>query len=296
MRNDSETAVKHGRKMKKVARFIASLGFASMMSAGCGGGDADNVKADAPKAERTRITFFAAASMTETLSAIAERYESEHPDTEIVFSFDSSGTLKTQIIEGAYCDIFMSASPKQMNQLESGNGQNDGYLLSGTRTDLLQNKVVLAVPDGNPKNIKGFDDLIKRLGEGDILLAVGNSDVPVGQYTAKLFSAYGLNPDDLYGSRTLTIGNNVKEITTQVKESVADAGIIYATDAKSAKLTAVDTAPEDSVGRVIYPVAVLKQSKHPGKAADVVQYLKNDESRKIFESVGFTVIAPSDGK
>lgn len=283
-------------KFGKIAGFVASLGLVALMSAGCESDDADGEKGDSQTAERTRITFFAAASMTETLAAIAQRYEAEHPDTEIVFSFDSSGTLKTLIIEGAYCDIFMSASPRQMNQLDSGNGENEGYLMSGTRTDLLENQVVLVVPDGNPKGIKGFDDLIKRLGDGGILLAVGNSDVPVGQYSAKLFLAYGLNPDELYGSGTLTIGNNVKEITSQVKESVADAGIIYATDAKSAGLTVVDTAPEKAVGRVIYPVAVLKGSKHAGKAEDIIEYLKNDESRKIFESVGFKslILQPAD--
>ena len=116
------------------------------------------------------------------------------------------------------------------------------------------------------------------------------SDVPVGQYTQKLFAYYGLNMDDLYRSKTLTVGNNVKEITTQVKEGVADAGIIYSTDAYSAGLTFVDTANTEMVGKVVYPVAVLKQSKHQKEARDIVNYLKNDESRRIFESVGFTIL------
>lgn len=279
------------KNLKKASGIFSVLGLSLILFSGCG--DESAVAGSKEKSQKTRITFFAAASMTETLSSVAEKYQKEHPDVDIVFSFDSSGTLKTQIVEGAYCDIFMSASTKQMNELDKNSGKaapGADYVLSDTRVNLLENKVVLAVPDGNPKNIGSFAELVNSLNGGRVLLAIGNSDVPVGQYTQKLFAYYGLNMDDLYRSKTLTIGNNVKEITTQVKEGVADAGIIYSTDAYSAGLTFVDTANTEMVGKVVYPVAVLKQSKHQKEARDIVNYLKNDESRRIFESVGFTVL------
>ena len=279
------------KNLKKASGIFSVLGLSLILFSGCG--DESAVEGSQEKSQKTRITFFAAASMTETLSSVAEKYQKEHPDVDIVFSFDSSGTLKTQIVEGAYCDIFMSASTKQMNELDKNSGKaapGADYVLSDTRVNLLENKVVLAVPDGNPKNIGSFAELVNSLNGGRVLLAIGNSDVPVGQYTQKLFAYYGLNMDDLYRSKTLTVGNNVKEITTQVKEGVADAGIIYSTDAYSAGLTFVDTANTEMVGKVVYPVAVLKQSKHQKEARDIVNYLKNDESRRIFESVGFTVL------
>lgn len=279
------------KNLKKALGIFSVLGLSLILFSGCG--DESAVEGSQEKSQKTRITFFAAASMTETLSSVAEKYQKEHPDVDIVFSFDSSGTLKTQIVEGAYCDIFMSASTKQMNELDKNSGKaapGADYVLSDTRVNLLENKVVLAVPDGNPKNIGSFAELVNSLNEGRVLLAIGNSDVPVGQYTQKLFAYYGLNMDDLYRSKTLTVGNNVKEITTQVKEGVADAGIIYSTDAYSAGLTFVDTANTEMVGKVVYPVAVLKQSKHQKEARDIVNYLKNDESRRIFESVGFTIL------
>jgi molybdate transport system substrate-binding protein len=279
------------KNLKKASGIFSVLGLSLILFSGCG--DESAVEGSQEKSQKNRITFFAAASMTETLSSVAEKYQKEHPDVDIVFSFDSSGTLKTQIVEGAYCDIFMSASTKQMNELDKNSGKaapGADYVLSDTRVNLLENKVVLAVPNGNPKNIGSFAELVNSLNEGMVLLAIGNSDVPVGQYTQKLFAYYGLNMDDLYRSKTITVGNNVKEITTQVKEGVADAGIIYSTDAYSAGLTFVDTANTEMVGKVVYPVAVLKQSKHQKEARDIVNYLKNDESRRIFESVGFTVL------
>ena len=284
--------------IEKTSLLISSVFL--LFAAGCGNGDeASEGKASAgADFKKTRITFFAAASMTETLSAIEKKYERAHPDTDIVFSFDSSGTLKTQITEGAYCDIFMSASPKQMNQLDKDGG---GYVRRDTRTDLLENKLVLAAAHGNPKNIGSFEELPAAVRSRSLLLAVGNTDVPAGQYAMKLFDYYGMKPEDLFESGSVTLGSNVKEITSQVREGTADAGIIYATDARAAGLAVVDEADTGIVGRVIYPVAVLKQSVHADAAIRVVEYLKSPEAASVFEEAGFTVIrsAPAgsgDGK
>ena len=245
---------------------------------------------------KTELNVFAAASMTETLNQIAENYKSVEPDVTLTFNFASSGDLLTQIKEGADCDIFISAAPKQMNELDGtladdSNKNPDGLdeLLEGTRFDMLENKVVLAVPDGNPKGIESFDQLAELLRAGDVFLAMGNSDVPVGQYTQKIFAHYGLDEQTMADAGELTYGSNVKEVT-QVSEGAVDCGIIYATDANAAGLTAVDEATADMCGQVIYPAAILKNSPNPDAARAFLDYLTGDSAGKVFKSVGFTPI------
>jgi molybdate transport system substrate-binding protein len=237
----------------------------------------------APAAEEpTEVVVFAAASLLETLTEIGENYKSVAPGVTLTFSFDSSGTLKTQIEEGADCDLFLSAAPKQMNAL-----QDAGLLDEASRVDLLENKVAL-VAAGDGKGVASFDVLAERLPSGDVLLAMGNGDVPVGQYTQKIFAYYGLDEAALAAAGALTYGSNVKEVTTQVAEGAADLGVVYATDARSAGLSVLDTATADMCGQVIYPAAVLKNSRHPDEAAAFLAYLQTPEAAAVFEAVGFT--------
>ncbi len=240
---------------------------------------------------KTELTVFAAASMTETMTQIKALYEAAHPEIEIVYNFDSSGTLKTQIQEGANCDLFISAAPKQMNQLDiSSSANTDGldFVLQGSRVNLLENKVTLVVPDGNPKGIDSFDKLASVLANGSILFCMGNSDVPVGQYTQKILKYYNLDEASLATAGKITYGSNVKEVTTQVKEASVDCGVVYGTDAFSAGLTIVDEATAEMCGQVIYPAAVMKNSAHPSEAQAFLDYLKADEAMDIFKSVGFS--------
>ncbi len=151
--------------------------------------------------------------------------------------------------------------------------------------DLLENKVTLTVPEGNPKGIESFDQLAELLKGGDVMLAIGNSDVPVGQYTLMIFNYYGI--DETAVANKLTYGNNVKEVTSQVSEGAVDCGIIYATDAHSANLTVVDSATAEMCGQVIYPAAVLKGDKEDA-AQDFLAYLQTDAAMTVFESVGFS--------
>ena len=274
--------------MKKVIAVIITL----CMALGMLGSAVMAEQAPAP--EETELIVFAAASMTETLEEIAEKYKEVAPEVTLVFNFDSSGTLKTQIEEGADCDLFISAAPKQMNAMDaakdadSGNPDGLDFVLSDTRIDLLENKVALAVPEGNPAGIESYDDLAARLKEGNVLLAMGNSDVPVGQYTQKIFAFYELNEEELAAAGVLTYGSNVKEVTTQVSEAAVDCGIIYATDAFSAKLTVVDTATKEMCGQVIYPAAVLNITKNEEAAKAFLAYLQGPEASEVFESVGFS--------
>ena len=248
------------------------------------------------EAQKEELLVFAAASMTETLTKLGDQYMADHPQVTIIFNFDSSGTLKTQIQEGADCDIFISAGQKQMNQLDitadpSVNTDGLDFILEGTRFNILENKVALAVPEGNHANINSYDDLIAGLKSGEIMLAMGNADVPVGQYTQKILAYYELAEEDLAAAGCLTYGSNVKEVTTQVSEATVDCGIIYQTDAFSAGLTVVDTATAEMCGQVIYPAAILKISRHTETAGDFLDYICSDIGDEIFASVGFTPIA-----
>ena len=267
--------------MRKAAIVLLTAFVGAVLMTGCN--RTANVRQKDEADEKKVLTVFAAASLTETLEQIGKEYEEANPDTEIIFTFDSSGTLKTQIEEGAECDIFISAAQKQMDQLAD-------LIDPATRHDILENKVCLVVPEGNPKSITSYDDMVKHLGDKDILLAMGNEDVPVGQYTQKIFEYFGLDEETLAKDGVLTYGSNVKEVTTQVSEAAVDCGIVYSTDAFSAGLEAVDTATEEMCGRVTYPVAVLKETKHPEEAKAFLDHLDSDDSRAVFESVGFTCL------
>ena len=249
-----------------------------------------------PEAEPVELIVFAAASMTETMNQIAELYKAKAPNVTLTYNFDSSGTLKTQIQEGAECDLFISAGQKQMNQLDitadpEVNTDKLDFVLEGTRINLLENRVTLCVPEGNPKDIKGFDDLADKLKEGSVLMAMGNSDVPVGQYTQKILAFYGLDEEKLAKDGVITYGTNVKEVTTQVTEASVDCGVVYCTDAFSAGLTPVDYATKEMCGQVIYPAAVLNISGNQEAAKEFLAYLQTDEAMKVFEAVGFAPVA-----
>ena len=248
-----------------------------------------------PTPEPVELIVFAAASMTETLNQIAEQYKAVAPNVTLVYNFDSSGTLKTQIQEGADCDLFISAAPKQMNALDASKDKDvnpDGldFVLEGSRINLLENKVALVVPEGNPKKIESFDQLVELLKAGDVFFAMGNSDVPVGQYTQKILAYYELNEEDLAMAGLITYGSNVKEVTTQVKEASVDCGVVYCTDAFSAELTVVDSATAEMCGQVIYPAAVLNVSAHPEAAQAFLDYLSTEEAMAVFEAVGFSPV------
>lgn len=284
---------------KKTKAMAALLALAMTMTIGLTGCGSTSTNADTGSAsdssKKTELVVFAAASMTETLNQIKADYEAQHKDITLTYNFDSSGTLKTQIQEGATCDVFISAAQKQMDQLdaskdETANPEKLDFVNSDSRIDLLENKVALVVPDSNPKNIQSFDDLKSKLESGDVLMAMGNSDVPVGQYTQKILQYFGLDEKALADAGEITYGSNVKEVTTQVSEGSADCGIVYYTDAYSAGLQVVGEATEEMCGKTIYPAAVMKNSKHPKEAQEFLDYLHSDAATKVFEKVGFVAV------
>lgn len=276
--------------MKKLIALLLALTMVLAVAA-CSSGTGKSTASGDPE----EIIVFAAASMTETLNQLKESYEKAH-NVKITYSFDSSGTLKTQIQEGAACDIFISAGQKQMNQLDitADNAVNtDGldFIASDTRINLLENKVVLVTSASNPAGIQSFDDLAAKLASGSVLMAMGNSDVPVGQYTQKILNYYKLDETALANAGKITYGTNVKEVTTQVSEGSVDCGIVYCTDAFSAGLTVVDSAARDMCGQVIYPAALLKNSQHSEAAQAFLDYLTGDEAMAVFQAVGFSPAA-----
>ena len=268
--------------MKRRALILGSLALsASLLLSACGGSSqaasasseavaSSGAASSEASGESVQLTVFAAASLTETLNEIAEQYKTVAPNVELVFNFDSSGTLKTQIEEGADCDLFLSAAQKQMNAL-----QDEDLINTGTRVDLLENKVVLAVPEGNPADIQSFEDIgtdqCKRI-------ALGNEDVPVGSYSVEILT------------NKTPYGSNVKEVTTQVKEAAADCGIVYATDAFSAGLETVDQATAEECSPVIYPAALTASTEHADEAQAFLDYLTTDDAAAIFASVGFAMV------
>lgn len=282
----------------------AGIASASAVLTACGGSSSSTASSTASSAaasseaasgESVELIVFAAASLTETLNAIAETYSAENPGVTFSFNFDSSGTLKTQIQEGADCDLFISAGQKQMNQLDStasaeGNTEGLDFVDAESRVDLLENKVVLCVPEGSDKGIDNFDSLAEHLKAEDILFCMGNSDVPVGQYTQKILAYYDLDEAALAAAGVITYGSNVKEVTTQVSEASVDAGVVYCTDAYSAGLTPVDEATKEMCGQVIYPAAVMKNALHAEAAKEFLAYLRTDKAATVFESVGFTAL------
>lgn len=286
--------------------FLAAAGIAGAAAAltACGGAAssaaASSVASSAAAssseaAQSVELIVFAAASLTETLTAIGETYSAENPGVTFRFNFDSSGTLKTQIQEGADCDLFISAGQKQMDQLDimalaDVNKDRLDFVDSDTRVDLLENKVVLCVPEGSDKGIDSFDALAEHLKAQDILFCMGNSDVPVGQYTQKILAYYDLDEEALAAAGVITYGSNVKEVTTQITEASVDAGVVYCTDAFSAGLTPVDEATKEMCGQVIYPAAVLKAAPNTEAAKEFLAYLQTDRAATVFEGVGFSAV------
>ena len=281
---------------RKIALLLAVL-----LAAACVGCGAPNLTPTAPPAptpepapaaaEPVELIIFAAASMTEAMKEIATLYKSVAPHVNIVYNFESSGTLKTQIEQGADCDIFISAGQKQMNELDitadaAVNTDGLDFVLAGSRFNIVSNTVVLIAPEGSDKGIAAFEDV---MGDKVSLLALANADVPVGQYAAEIYTSLGLW-EDLQASGKVTYGSNVKEVLTQVAAAVVDCGVVYSTDAATATgVEVVATAPEGSHKPITYPAAILNTTAHQAEAEAFAAFLQSDVCSAAFEDIGFAL-------
>ena len=261
----------------------ALLTGALLLLAGCGGPSAAtsiSSSASSGAGEQKVLHVSAAASLTNVMQDIAADYEKQHPDVKVEFNFGSSGALQQAIENGGNADVFVSAAQKQMNALEKA-----GLLADGTRADLLVNDVVLIVPKDSKKNIATFEDL---KGSAVQHLALGEpKGVPVGQYSEEIFTK--MNMLDAMKAKAV-YGSDVRQVLAWVEGGEADVGLVYATDAAiSDGVKVVAKAPADTHKPIIYPAAVLKDSKQMDLAKDFTQFLRNDTSEALFEKYGFTM-------
>lgn len=237
-------------------------------------------KAEAASGQETEILVAAAASLKNAYEEeLIPMFQAKYPGVTVKGTYDSSGKLQTQIEEGLEADVFMSAATKQMTALDG-----EGMIASDTITNLLENKIVLIVPAGSGSGLARFEDIEKAES-----IALGDpASVPAGQYAEEALTSLGIW-DKIQDK--VSFGTNVTEVLNQVAAASADAGIVYATDAASMadQVQVVAEAPEGSLAKkVIYPVAVVKNTANEEAAKNFVEFLKTDEAMKVFESYGFT--------
>ena len=260
--------------MKKL--FVLAAAMLVLLGTGCGSEQAVTEK----KAEPVELHVAAAASLTDVMQEIAAAYEKAHPEVKVVFNFGSSGALQQAIENGGQTDLFFSAAQKQMNALEK-----DGLLAENTRKDLLVNELVLIVPADGGKPLQDF----QQLAEADVQhIALGEpKGVPVGQYAEEVFTHMGI----LEAVKAKAVyGSDVRQVLSWVESGDADCGVVYATDAAvSKKVKVAAKAPAGSHKPIVYPAAVLKESKHMDNAKDFLSFVSNEDNKKIFAKYGFEV-------
>lgn len=260
-------------------RFVTLLSgslFAFIAIVGCG-----QFTSEAPvtgSAEAIQLTVSAAASVQDALKEIQAVYQAEFPEVVLTYNFGSSGSLAQQITQGAPADVFLSASPQWMDDLES-----QGQLLEATRRQLLQNSMVLIAP-ANQAKISDFKTLeTEQIGK----IAIGEPEsVPAGSYAKEVLTAMALF-DALQPK--LVYGKDVRQVLAYVETGNVDAGLVYATDAQlSDRVQVVATAPADSHSPIVYPVAVVNDSANPETAKAFVEFLASEEAQAIFQKYGFS--------
>ncbi len=233
----------------------------------------------AASGEEVTILVAAAASLKNAYEEeLIPMFEDQNPGVTVEGTYDSSGKLQTQIEEGLEADVFMSAATKQMKALDE-----EGLIASDTIVNLLENKIVLIVPAGGEEGFETFEDIANAQS-----IALGDpASVPAGQYAEEALTSLGIW-DSIQDK--VSLGTNVTEVLNQVAAGSADAGIVYATDAASMadQVSVVAEAPEGSLSaKVIYPVAVVKETAHEDEAKAFVDFLKSEEAMAVFESYGF---------
>ena len=226
------------------------------------------------------LNISAASSLTNALNEVNKLYTQSKPWVTITPNYGSSGTLQTQIENGAPCDVFLSAAATQMDNL-----QNENLLLAGSRANLLTNKIVLIVPKGSTLGLTGFSDLTLAKVK---LIAIGDpKSVPAGTYAQQAFTELGI----LSAIQSkFVLGANVTQVLQYVDGGNVDAGVVYSTDALSdSNVTVVATGPADVNAGIVYPMAILKASKNATAAQDYLTFLGSAQAKTIFEKYGFAM-------
>ena len=241
--------------------------------------EAGSMTRDTENGEAVELTILAAASLTDVCNEIKTEYEAAHPNVTLNFSYGASGALQTQIEEGAPADLFFSAATKQMTALN-----DEGLMDSDSIVKLLENKVVLIVPEGSDKDITSFEDVATdKVG----MIGLGEpGSVPVGQYSEEIFTSLGIL--DTVKTKA-NYGSDVRTVLSWVETGAVDCGVVYATDAYVGEnIKIVCEAPAGSCKQVIYPVGIVKASEHADVAAEFLAYLQTDHTMQKFEGYGFS--------
>lgn len=266
--------------LKKI--FILMMVLLTIIMTGCmGESGSDNAKAvnDKESKKQAELHVAAAASLTDVMKELAEEYSKENPDVTITFNFGSSGALQQAIENGGQTDIFYSAGKKQMDALDKA-----GLLAEGTKKDLLINEVVLIVPADGGQDLKSFEDLKKK---SIRKIAIGGEGVPVGQYTQEIFKSLKFGEEV---EMKEVLGTDVRQVLSWIAGCEADAGVVYATDASINKdVRVICKAPEGSHKPIIYPAAVLKETKNLEEAKAFLAFTGSEKAKKIFQKYGFEV-------
>lgn len=269
-----------------VSRLLISvMVILGMLITGCSKATYTNSdKGKTSKEAKTELYVFAAASLNNVLTEIQGRYQEENTEVNLIFNFNSSGTLKTQIEEGAQCDIFFSAGKKQMDELEV-----DGYIIADSKVNLLENSIVLIKPKGTQTKVTGFENVFEAKN-----IALAAEDVPVGAYAREVFTNLGI----LEKVEQMEINEviNVTAALAAVSEASNEVGVVYATDAYSVKdsVEIIAEAPSDSFNsQVVYPVGLVKNqeasTKQQEESERFLDYLCSKETLAVFEAYGFKV-------
>lgn len=227
--------------------------------------------------EPVTILVAAAASMQPSLEEINALFEDEYNWITVEGTYDSSGKLQTQIEEGLDADIFLSAATKQMDALKEETLVDEDSILP-----LLENKVVLIVPQAVESNVTSFDDIL----DADNIAIGDPASVPAGQYAKEIFENLGIYSEV---EAKASLGTNVTEVLNWIAEGSADAGVVYATDAATTdQVLVVAEAPEGTLANpVIYPIGIVSASQKKDAANLYVDFLQSEQVKEIFETYGF---------
>lgn len=238
---------------------------------GCGTADSEKVE----------LTISAAASMTDALTEIQEKYEVRHADVKLNFNFGGSGALQQQIEQGAPADIFLSAAVKNMSALVDA-----GLIDSNHQVNLLKNELVVVVPTDGTVQIDHEADLTNKEIK---TIAIGIPEsVPAGAYAQDALTT--LNLWNTLQGKTVQ-AKDVRQVLQYVETGNADAGFVYKTDALTSNKVRIAFSVDNSAYKTIqYPVGIVKATKHAKEAEDFYNYLQSQESIDIFVKYGFIVL------
>jgi molybdate transport system substrate-binding protein len=228
---------------------------------------------------QSQLTVAAAASLTDALDELTPFYRQSNANTTVRYNFASSGALQQQIVNGAPADVFISAAAKQMDALQQKN-----LLLVDTRRNVLTNRLVLIVPvkGSQVTSLTSLTDMgVKRIAIGD------PSSVPAGQYAEEALTKAGLWTQL---QPKYVLASNVRQVLQFVEAGNADAGLVYLTDARMTdQVKIAQTLPTNLHSPIVYPIAVLKNSRNPTASRSFVEFLFSSAAQKVFEKYGFSL-------